>query len=91
MLRNYYKFICLAQCRLSASVRSGPLWGRRSTHVCGEYVYRDFFQFTPPGTNLVYLAFLTLLWIRIWIPIGEKPRYLLRSQIWSKLEKVIAT
>ena len=34
----------------------------------GEHVYRDFFQFTPPGTDLLYLFFLKLFGMRIWLP-----------------------
>jgi hypothetical protein len=34
----------------------------------GETVYRDFFQFTPPGTNLFYLFFLKVFGIRLWLP-----------------------
>jgi uncharacterized membrane protein YecN with MAPEG domain len=32
----------------------------------GELIYRDFFEFTPPGTDLVYLAAFKLLGARIW-------------------------
>ncbi|MGD0222628.1 MAG: hypothetical protein ABSF71_09835 [Terriglobia bacterium] len=34
----------------------------------GQMIYRDFFQFTPPGTELVYLALFKLFGIRAWIP-----------------------
>ena len=35
----------------------------------GQVVYRDFFQFTPPGTSLVYFAlFKECLGTRAWIP-----------------------
>jgi hypothetical protein len=33
----------------------------------GEHVYRDFFQFTPPGTDLVYLAAFAAFGPRIWV------------------------
>ncbi len=33
----------------------------------GESVYRDFFQFTPPGTDLVFLGLFKLFGPRIWI------------------------
>src|ERR1700722_9594423 len=33
----------------------------------GEHVYRDFFQFTPPGTDLVFLCLFKLFGLRIWI------------------------
>ncbi len=34
----------------------------------GQVIYRDFFQFTLPGTQLVYLALLKLFGLRAWIP-----------------------
>jgi hypothetical protein len=34
----------------------------------GQMIYRDFFQFTPPGTELVYLALFKLFGVRAWIP-----------------------
>lgn len=34
----------------------------------GEHVYRDFLQFTPPGTDLLYLILLKLFGNRIWLP-----------------------
>lgn len=34
----------------------------------GQVIYRDFFQFTPPGTELVYLVLLRLFGVRAWIP-----------------------
>lgn len=34
----------------------------------GEVMYKDFFQFTPPGTELVYLSLFRLLGPCIWIP-----------------------
>jgi Dolichyl-phosphate-mannose-protein mannosyltransferase len=33
----------------------------------GERVYQDFFQFTPPGTDLFYLAFFRLFGPHIWV------------------------
>src|SRR5690242_664155 len=33
----------------------------------GEQPYRDFFQFTPPGANLVYLALFKFFGQRIWV------------------------
>jgi hypothetical protein len=33
----------------------------------GERVYRDFFQFTPPGADLVFLAVFSLFGPRIWV------------------------
>ena len=33
----------------------------------GDHVYRDFFQFTPPGTDLLYLALLNLFGPSLWV------------------------
>src|SRR5271154_7328896 len=34
----------------------------------GQVMYRDFFQFTLPGTEFVYLAFFRIFGMRAWIP-----------------------
>jgi hypothetical protein len=34
----------------------------------GQMIYRDFFQFTTPGTELVYLALFKLFGVRAWAP-----------------------
>jgi hypothetical protein len=34
----------------------------------GQMIYRDFFQFTPPGTELVYFSLFKLFGVRAWIP-----------------------
>ena len=34
----------------------------------GELIYRDFLEFTPPGTDLIYLGAFELLGSRIWVP-----------------------
>jgi hypothetical protein len=33
----------------------------------GQRIYQDFFQFTPPGTDLIYLALFKLFGLRIWV------------------------
>jgi hypothetical protein len=33
----------------------------------GEMIYRDFFQFTPPGTDLIYAALFSIFGTRIWV------------------------
>lgn len=33
----------------------------------GDQPYRDFFQFTPPGTDLVYDAFFKVLTPHVWV------------------------
>lgn len=40
--------------------------GLRMLH--GELPYRDFFEFTPPGADLVYFSAFTLLGTRVWVP-----------------------
>jgi hypothetical protein len=40
--------------------------GLRLLH--GEAIYKDFFEFTPPGTDLLYLAVFKALGPRIWTP-----------------------
>ena len=37
------------------------LWVYAQRLLNGELVYRDFFQFTPPGTDLVFLSLFKLL------------------------------
>jgi hypothetical protein len=34
----------------------------------GQAAYRDFFQLTPPGTDLIYAAFFKVLGTHIWVP-----------------------
>ncbi len=34
----------------------------------GQVIYRDFFQFSPPATELVYFALFNLFGMRAWIP-----------------------
>jgi hypothetical protein len=41
-------------------------WTYAQRLLYGEQVYRDFFQFTPPGTDLLYLGIFKLLGPRIW-------------------------
>jgi len=36
--------------------------------LSGQMIYRDFFQFTPPGTELVYLSIFKVFGVRAWIP-----------------------
>ncbi len=36
--------------------------------LSGEVIYRDFFQFTTPGTELVYVVLFKLFGVRAWIP-----------------------
>jgi hypothetical protein len=42
------------------------MWGQRLLN--GEQIYRDFFQFTPPGTDLLYWGAFKLLGARTWVP-----------------------
>ena len=42
------------------------MFAQRLLH--GEAVYRDFFQYTPPGTDLVYAAAFKIFGTRLWVP-----------------------
>jgi hypothetical protein len=42
-------------------------WMYAERMLRGERVYLDFFQFTPPGTDLVFLAAFKVLGTRIWV------------------------
>jgi 4-amino-4-deoxy-L-arabinose transferase-like glycosyltransferase len=41
------------------------VYAQRILH--GERIYQDFFQFTPPGTDLIYLAAFHLFGVHIWV------------------------
>lgn len=43
-------------------------WMNALRMLHGELPYRDFFEFTPPGTDLVYFSAFTLLGPRVWVP-----------------------
>jgi len=43
-------------------------WLYAQRQLYGEQVYRDFMQFTPPGTALIYLWLFRLFGPRIWVP-----------------------
>jgi hypothetical protein len=43
-------------------------WNFAQRMLGGEHVYRDFLQYTPPGTDLVYRAALGIFGVRIWLP-----------------------
>ena len=54
-----------------------PIWMRGDNSVYllnatrmseGQVMYRDFFHFVPPGTELVYRLFFVVFGIRSWIP-----------------------
>lgn len=42
-------------------------WTRAQQMFYGEHIYRDFFEFTPPGTDLIYLGAFELFGPRIWV------------------------
>lgn len=42
-------------------------WMNAQRMLQGERIYRDFFQFTPPGTDLLYLGFFKLFLPHIWV------------------------
>jgi hypothetical protein len=43
-------------------------WMNALRMLHGELPYRDFFEFTPPGADLVYFGAFTLLGPRVWAP-----------------------
>jgi hypothetical protein len=43
-------------------------WMNAQRLLNGELIYRDFLEFTPPGTDLIYLGMFKLLGSRIWVP-----------------------
>lgn len=43
-------------------------WVYAQRLLAGERIYRDFFQFPPPGADLVYFAAFRLFGPQIWIP-----------------------
>jgi hypothetical protein len=45
----------------------GLFWMYGDRMLRGEIPYRDFFQFTPPGTDVVYFAAFALLGTRVWV------------------------
>ena len=42
-------------------------WTDAQRMLFGELPYRDFFQFTPPGSDVVYVALFKLFGPRIWV------------------------
>jgi uncharacterized membrane protein YuzA (DUF378 family) len=42
-------------------------WMRAMRLLDGERIYQDFLQFTPPGTDLLFLSLFKLFGLRMWI------------------------
>lgn len=42
-------------------------WMDAQRMLSGERIYRDFFQFTPPGADCFYFALFRLFGLRIWV------------------------
>jgi hypothetical protein len=42
-------------------------WMNAQRMLEGQRIYQDFFQFTPPGANLVYLALFRLFGPQVWV------------------------
>ena len=42
-------------------------WLDAQRMLYGQRIYQDFLQFTPPGTDLFYLALFKLFGFRIWV------------------------
>jgi hypothetical protein len=43
-------------------------WTNAQRMLQGDVIYRDFYEFTPPGADLLYLGAFKLLGSRIWVP-----------------------
>jgi Dolichyl-phosphate-mannose-protein mannosyltransferase len=43
-------------------------WMDAEHMMAGWRIYRDFFKFTPPGTDMLYFGFFKVLGLRIWVP-----------------------
>ena len=43
-------------------------WMDAQRMMHGDRIYRDFFQFTGPGTDLIYLGAFHLFGTRVWVP-----------------------
>lgn len=68
---------CLYLCANLFTLRGTPFllggdqalfWMNAQRLLHGELIYRDFLEFTPPGTDLIYLGAFELLGSRIWVP-----------------------
>ncbi len=42
-------------------------WTDAQRMLDGQRIYQDFFQFTPPGTDLIFLAMFKLFGLNIWV------------------------
>src|SRR5690242_19100818 len=42
-------------------------WMDAQRMLNGEQVYQDFFQFTPPGTDLIYLGLFRVFGLYVWV------------------------
>jgi hypothetical protein len=42
-------------------------WMRAMRMLDGQRIYQDFLQYTPPGTDLVYLLLFRLFGLRLWV------------------------
>jgi hypothetical protein len=42
-------------------------WMDAQRMMDGGRIYQDFFQFTPPGTDLVYLALFNVFGLNVWV------------------------
>ncbi len=42
-------------------------WTDAQRMLNGQRIYQDFFQFTPPGTDLIFLAMFKLFGLNIWV------------------------
>jgi len=42
-------------------------WMDAQRMLDGRHIYQDFIQFTPPGTDVIYLALFKLFGLRLWV------------------------
>ena len=61
------KCICTAHLPLLLGSDQVFLWTYALRMYHGEHVYSDFFQFKPPGSDLIYLALFKLFGPRVWV------------------------
>jgi hypothetical protein len=64
----YFKLFSLGGTPFLLGGDEQVFWMNALRMLHGELPYRDFFEFTPPGADLVYFSGFTLLGPRVWVP-----------------------
>lgn len=65
-----YLYFSLFDSRASPFLLSGDqvfYWMDSVRMMAGEHIYRDFFKFTPPGTDMLYLAAFRIFGLHLWV------------------------